>query len=330
MHPMDKMLWWANSYKIAELLFAFEDLRLWGPLSDGPSTPESLARSEGLSLSRLKSSFDLLYRLGLLERGKDGYSAPVSMSAVLRLEAYLQRSLLNAGKISDWLKGEPVADPLDGNPPERLVRLFSDVFESFGNNAALHIWRFAGLRSSRNMLDLGGGTGALSSVLCALSESLRVTVADRSAMKPLFEGNTKELSFRERMSFEEVDLLDPGSYEKLIRGHDSVLLSNVLHLLPPEARDNLCETLSNGLAPGAKLIVHDLFLDSSEDGLATLMSLDWMLFGADFSMTLQECAELLEKFCFCTSTARKMPGFPTGIIVAENIRKGLSPQERRA
>jgi hypothetical protein len=312
-------LWWANCYKISQLLFAVVEAGLWNRLAQKPATVEELAACSSFDPGRLAAVLELLHRFALLERDGKLYGlrpGAEKMEPLMRLEATLQRSLASTDRIAAWLVGAAAADPLDQAPSDGTVDLFVDGFETFGHNVALHIWRQAGLADRHTLLDLGGAAGSHAAVLSRLSASLTFTIVDRGIMRRPFERRAAALGLESRMTFAAGDLRDPDSYRHLIAAHDAVLISNVLHVLSPERRQELCRTVLRELAPDSRLIIHDLFLDTADWQMSAFMSVDWMLLGADFSMTVEDCAGWLRGLGYRVISARALPGLPSGILVA--------------
>ncbi|MCP4656371.1 MAG: hypothetical protein GY856_13240 [bacterium] len=318
-------LWWANSYKVSHLLLTLVDLGLWSRLAAGPVTPEELSRDQRLDAGRLDAALDILRRFALVELDNGRYSIPpdwTTLEPLLRLESHLLRTLLPADKLEGWLRGTPTSDPLDGAPSDETVDLFLNGFESFGEKVALLIWRIARLGDRRGLLDLGGAAGGHAAVFARLSSELRFTIFDREIMRRPFNRRVSELQLGERLRFVGGNLRQPETLTELVAEHDAILLSNVLHLLDPDRRNHLYQTLRAHMQPGARLIVHDLFLDSADWHTAAFMSIDWMLLGTEFSMTIEDCAHHLGEHGFELVHQRMLPGLPGGLVVADAPQGG--------
>jgi hypothetical protein len=319
------ILRWANAHKLGQLLFALAELDVWKLLAAGPAAASELAATAHLEPCRLASTLGLLHRFGLLNRDEAGrYSLPPSakgMEPLLRLEASLQRTLISSHGVQTWLRGSPAADPLDRDPSEEEVALFLGGIEAGCEAVALHLWRLARLEDRRRLLDLGGGAGAHAAVLCRHSPALSVTIVDREIMRPAFTRRAAQSASADRLSFVAANLREPESFRHLVPLHDALLVSNLLHLLPPYDRERFADVLGSEMAPGTRLIIHDLFLDCADGEIAGLMSVDWMLLGAEFSVTMADCAAWLEKRGLRVTAVRSLPGLPSGVIVAEPAKE---------
>ena len=317
-------VWWANCYKVGQFIFALVDQGLWQRLGSEPISPKDLAEGAALDPKRLASALDLLHRFGLIQRHGGLYSLPSASLAtepLLKLEASLQRELISSDRVAAWLAGVPTCDPLDQQPSRATVDLFLNGFEVFGKNVALHIWRLAKMADRRKLLDLGGAAGRHAAEFSRLSRGMAFTIVDREIMRRPFERRRSELGLAERMSFVAGDLRKPQTFAHLIADHDAILISNVLHLLPPGVRDDTCRAILHRMRPGTRLVVHDLFMGTDDWQIAGFMTVDWMLLGADFSMTVDDCAEWLKALGFQILAARGLPGLPSGLVVAETPRE---------
>lgn len=99
-----------------------------------------------------------------------------------------------------------------------------------------------------HILDLGGGTGALSSAVLAGLPSSRVTVLDVDA-DMLAEARRRLAGFGDRVSFEEGSFLDP------LPAADAVVASLALHHVHDlEAKTALYRAILDALSPGGVLM----------------------------------------------------------------------------
>jgi tRNA (cmo5U34)-methyltransferase len=99
-----------------------------------------------------------------------------------------------------------------------------------------------------HILDLGGGTGALSSAVLAGLPSSRVTVLDVDA-EMLAEARRRLAGFGDRVSFEQASFLDP------LPAADAVVASLALHHVHDlETKTALYRAIHDALSPGGALL----------------------------------------------------------------------------
>jgi predicted O-methyltransferase YrrM len=118
------------------------------------------------------------------------------------------------------------------------------------------------LTDAKTLLDLGGGTGIYSIALVQKNPALQAIVFDRPEVLKVAAEMTAAYGTTERVELAAGDMFaDP-----LPTGVDVVLLSNILHDWDvPECRA-LLQRAAAALAPGGRIVIHDVFLDDALDG----------------------------------------------------------------
>jgi hypothetical protein len=118
------------------------------------------------------------------------------------------------------------------------------------------------LDGARLLLDVGGGTGIYSITWLQRHPALRAIVWDRPEVLKVAREMAEAHDVADRLECRPGDMFrDP-----LPVGADVILLSNVLHDWDvPECR-TLVRRCAEGLAPGGRLLIHDVFLDDALDG----------------------------------------------------------------
>ena len=141
------------------------------------------------------------------------------------------------------------------------------------------------LSATRTLLDVGGGTGACAIGLCRHLPELRVTVYELSFVAELARAKVTEAGMEERITVVDGDFL---AEPDLPAGHDTVLLSSVLHNWDPATVATLLAKCHRALLPAGTVIVTELILDDGGSGPtgAALMGLDmlvWTLGGRSYT-----------------------------------------------
>lgn len=111
------------------------------------------------------------------------------------------------------------------------------------------------------LLDVGGGTGIYAIACLRRWPKLRAIVFDRPEVLKVAREFAREYGVSDRLSFQAGDMFrDP------LPAADCVLLSNILHDWDiPECQD-LVTKCAAVLAPGGRLVIHDVFLNDDLDG----------------------------------------------------------------
>ena len=156
------------------------------------------------------------------------------------------------------------------------------------------------------LLDCGGGVGTHSIFLVQRYPGLRAIVLDLPETAEL----AKEIIDR----FGLADRITPrgGNYfvDDLGEGHDVVLLSAVLHSMPPEASRLLLERCHRSLVGGGWVIVHEALIDP--DGTspvrAALFSLNMLVnTGEGRSYSGEQIMGLMEEAGFTPLEVKRLP-----------------------
>lgn len=119
-----------------------------------------------------------------------------------------------------------------------------------------------GANDSRLLVDVGGGTGIYSIACLQRYPKLRAIVWDRPEVLKVAAEMAAAYGVANRLELVPGDMfVDP-----VPAGADVVLLSNILHDWDvPECRQ-LVSRCAAALAPGGRLVIHDVFLNDALDG----------------------------------------------------------------
>ena len=139
------------------------------------------------------------------------------------------------------------ADPWEAHDedPER-ARAFTAAMHSVSERPAAGVAEFVDLTGVKSLLDVGGGSGALSIALCGANPALRATIFDIAAVEPLAREYVGDAGLSDRIDVEVGDMFGPP----LPVGHDAVLYSQILHDWGFEKGADLLATRLRGAAPG--------------------------------------------------------------------------------
>ncbi len=143
-----------------------------------------------------------------------------------------------------------------------LLRRLHEEASMKGHLIAAALTRKCQLMNWRKMLDLGGGTGAYSSILCSQNPRLESTLFDLPQILALARRENLLQSLDRRILIKEGDYLrdDYGD------GYDAVFLSNVMHQETPESIRAIFSKCYSSLSPSGMLLIHDRTLN--DDGIS--------------------------------------------------------------
>ncbi len=273
--------------KTLALIEAADELKLLEELARGPRRTAELAALTRLAPEVLRDLLELLSWSGVLSGDGDlwtlardwlplvGTGGREGVLPLLRIERWAAEDHLNARGIIAALRGHRC-------PPEIPRRHVGDLAEAMSRGAratAPHVARLPEWRDRRHLADLAGGSGGYAITVCRLREDLRATVYDRPEMLAHAEKNVAGAGLADRIDLVPWNLTE----DPIPAGHDSVVLSHVLHLLDAPRRAALLRRVRAALAEDGLVVVHDFLSDHAEPGPEqAAMVVDWLANGSGF------------------------------------------------
>jgi ubiquinone/menaquinone biosynthesis C-methylase UbiE len=152
--------------------------------------------------------------------------------------------------------GEP-ARP--GQSSEQFARIFTEGVEAWTRPGAIALAKQYDFDRHQRLLDIGGGTGSYLIPILERHAGLRCTLFELSATIDQAEKRLGKEPTRERVVLVEGDAL----FDPLPAGHDAVLMAGFVHLFDPERIVRLLERTREVVAPGARLLIVDQWMDST-------------------------------------------------------------------
>ena len=214
----------------SKILFAALPLdHVFGRLAARSKTLNELASDTGLVPDRLAIFLTACVSLGLLVKRGDVYAnAPASQTYLVRdapryfgdyYRFQIDRQIYPAfERLAHALRGERAEFyRLMDNPEEAWSFSRGQHAGSLGPAAVLA--GLVDLGVLRRLLDVGGGSGAFSIILCRRFPTLNATVLDFSSVQPAFETFVREADMAERLRFLPGDALGaewPGDQDVVL------------------------------------------------------------------------------------------------------------------
>jgi SAM-dependent methyltransferase len=119
------------------------------------------------------------------------------------------------------------------------------------------------LTGRKRLLDLGGGPGTYAIHFCLHNPQMTAVVYDLPVTRPFAEKTIARFGLEDRIAFQ------PGDFvrEQELEGNwDVVWMSHILHGEGPQTCRELVRKAAHALERGGLLLIHDFFLDETEDG----------------------------------------------------------------
>ncbi len=285
--PSLELLELANAYQRSKTLFALVELQLPTLLARRPLKLEEIAAALRVHPLAAESFLNACAALGLLERSGEEYRNSTLAETFLvrgkasymgdQFSSYDRSSYpLWANTVENLRRWQPGATD-DELPPaddqgERGMRDRHHLSLLVGH-ALGQAFDFSGYR---RMLDVGGGTGAMSLSICALHDKLRSLILELPQVAGLAREYVGESGLRERIEIMEGNF----KMDELPASFDVALLANLLSVASEETNRKLFRRIYERLPDGGAIIISGYILDDNREGswipsLFCLQDINW-------------------------------------------------------
>ena len=266
----DSILELVLSFWIARTVMAAVQLGVFDVLAV-PGLPESeAAASLGLAARPARGLFDTCVAVGLLERHGGAIRCTPASERFLRdgAEYSLRNYVLDErwcwpawGRLEEALQTDapPLPQDEDGYhtfPEEFLL----DFLHGHSLWMGARLARAVPLDGARRMMDIGGGSGAVSIAICRANPGLRSVVVDREPVLRKTAEHVAAAGLSERITMTAANIFE----DPLPEGCDTALIANLLHDFSPERASMILGRVFDTLPSGGRLIVMEITV--AEDG----------------------------------------------------------------
>lgn len=279
-----RLLALSGGYWSAFVLHAGVVLDVFTAIGSKTIAAAPLARKVGAAPRHLSVLLDALAALGLLKKTRAGYANTPSSCRFLRRgsERYLGHIIRHHHHLAgSWarideavLSGKPLRERASRTSPAQRESFLMGMFNMAMNMGPLIVPKLP-LKGRRRLLDLGGGPGTYSALMCRSFPGLEAKVYDLPTTRPFAEKTIARFGMGRRIRF------IPGDYvRKNIPGrYDAAWLSHILHGEGPRACAGIVAKAAATLEPGGLLMVQEFLLDDSKDGplFPALFSINMLL-----------------------------------------------------
>ena len=306
-------LWAAGAFQGIELA---STSGIFEALKTGLKAPATIAQEIKADARGVRILLDLLASFGYVAESRGSYSLTSVSSSLLSDSSFNMADTfkLYAG-LFKFVREHQEEAIRNGKPAVNVFEWFDEhpemwkLFHSFEASIAKSLGDeiVSKIRlppGPRRLLDVGGGHGLYSIMLCKRYPDLSATVFDSPSpiedakLNIASEKMASQISVQAGNFFED----DLGS------GYDAALLFNIVHLFPSEANLRLFNRVTSALKPGATVIIFDQFLGGEFGKVArvahTYYSLLFLTTTGGQLYSFSEISELLSQ-AGLTITARK-------------------------
>lgn len=253
----------AAGFQKSRVLLTAVDLGVFTLIGDMALTAQEVAGLAGADERAMDRLLAALVGMGLLEKGAEAYrNTPASRrhlaadgEAPLGALGHLSRMYANWASMTEAVRaGTGVIDL--GWEPGSMEAFIQAMHARAVKEAALIVPRLP-LSGARRVLDVGGGSGAISMAVVEAAEEVEATILDIPPVVELAKKYVGEHPARERIHFRPGDMLADDFGD----GWDAVLLMQILHMFGPDTNRALLRKAGAALAPGGTLAIQDFLLD---------------------------------------------------------------------
>lgn len=263
----------AYGFMASKALFAALDLNVFEALAIQPATLDHLSQRTGIAANRLATLLAALTALGLVVKTEGSYSnAPATQRYLVKGSSafvgdYYRLQidkLVLPGVIglTDGMRGHPRESMREMLADPDSAALFSDAQHQGSMGPALLLSRRVDLAGSSTMLDVAGGSGAFSIVLCKKYAGLSSTIIDFPSVIEVARRYIEAAQLSSRIALIGGDALET-TWPKT---QDVVLMSYLLSAVGEREIPVLIDRAWEALRPGGHLVLHDFMLAADGDG----------------------------------------------------------------
>ncbi len=280
----------AFGFMASKALFAALHADLFSHLSNDPKTEGELSGAAGIPLNRVITLTTALRSIGLMVReGGKLTNAPAAESFLVKgakydFGNYLRYQIdgqmypvlqqLNSA-MDGTLDPDDIASYASWMSDPEQARVYSQAQHAGSLGPGRTIARLVDLSDAKSLLDVGGGTGAMTICLCKENPELGATIIDFPNVSEIGWEYITEAGLVDRVRYIPANALEcewPG-------GCCAILMSYLFSGVPEQSIQSLINDAFRRLRPGGILMVHDFMVDDqAEPQLAALWHMQHMAF----------------------------------------------------
>ena len=286
----------AFGFMASKALFAGLHIDVFTQLADGPKNSAEIAKDAEIPMNRITTLMTALTSIGLVDREEEGeiYSNSPGAEAFLAKGAkyefgdYLryqidQQMYPFLGQLNEVLDGSLDPDAVDSyqhwmsDPEQAAIYCEAQHAGSLGPGRTLT--RLVDLSEAKTLLDVGGGTGAMSIRLLEAFPNLDSTIIDFPNVAEIGWHFISGAGMVNRIRYIPSNALTA----EWPKEQDAILMSYLFSGIPGLEVPRLVEYAFDCLAPGGSFMVHDFMVEDDRTGppMAALWQLQHMAFTPD-------------------------------------------------
>ncbi len=285
--PLVQMI---TGFWVSKTLAAAVELDIFTRLSDVGATVQQFSQMLAIQTRPAEMLLTGCASLGLLVKKEERYyNSPLSSHFLVKGKPYYfgdgiammdkrlylpWNGLTKAIRTNKpWRENEGIFKSMASNPEEQ--RIFTEAMYSWSILSGKSLAEVFDFTSKRQLLDVGGGSGAYCIEVARRYSHLHAVVFDLPSALRIAEEKITEAGLSDRIK------VCPGDFfaQELPDGSDVILLSMILHDWTAEKNLRILKKCFEALPSGGTVIVSELMTDDDKTGPvpAALMSLNMLI-----------------------------------------------------
>ncbi len=321
-------LWGVGSF---EAVLMATRLGVFDAIQKGPSSASSIAKEINADERGMKALLDLLVPLGYLRyRGglydvnsvSRSFASGSSFNWADTFELYrgLHRFILE-NEDNVIKEGRPRVNAFEWftqHPP--MWKLFHSFEMSVARQAQKDIVSKVKIPPGEvRLLDVGGGHGLYSTMLCKQHPNLHATVFD----SPTAIEETKLVVEAEGMNGRVETRAGDFFTDDMGDGYDFALLFNIIHLFAPEKNHELLKRVADSLRPGGTVVIFDQFIGGEFGSIVrtahAFYNFLFLVTTGGQLYTLDETSDILSKSGFGATTKKSIRSAGSALVFSRRF-----------
>ncbi|PRP77443.1 O-methyltransferase [Planoprotostelium fungivorum] len=244
-------------------------------------------------------------------RGGKYYITDLARSFLLQQSSYYWGGMLTSyldDRLMSYIEADKTKTERPGtvawksfNQDEEKSRQRTLAFHNHSVPASIGVATHHDWSTSRNILDVAGGSGCYSIHVAERHPHLKATVCDLPNVIKVTEELMKKSEARDRLGVTSFDMMK----SEWPQGYDTHFMSNIFHDWDDDLNLDLAERSFRSLPTGGKLLLHEMLLSDDKSGplIAAGFNLHMYVYTEGKQYTLPELEVLLKKAGFSRVTA---------------------------
>lgn len=312
----------ATAFQKSRVLLTAYELGLFTVLDKDSKTSAYVAKIIGANKRSTDRLMNTLCAIGLLKKKKEKFSnTPAALRFLVRKSPEFVAFL--AHTVNSWYtwstlteavrKGKSVADTQIHKRGQKWLEAFIGAMHERASEQAKTLLTLIDLHGVKEILDVGGGSGAYSMAFVRAQKEIKATVFDLPNVLPITRRYIREKGLSERVK------TVAGNYtsDNFSSSFDLVFLSHIIHSNSFKENQNLIQKCSSALNPNGQIVIQDFIMeeDRTRPVFGAFFSLNMLVGTASGDTYTEKELRLWLKKSGIVDIARKDTKFGTTLII---------------